>query len=105
MTRPRQSKTANSRSPASGLLACGHPAGQNNLIDGKCGTCRTAAELEDMARTSTGKIAEILKELAKHFRLGKIVYDRNGKSMLEWEKYFNKRKQANAALSGAKEKP
>jgi len=95
MTRPRQSKTANSRSPASGLLACGHPAGQNNLINGKCGTCLTASELEEMADRNNDAIAKPCRALAKIFREGEIVYDRNGKSLLEWEKYFNKRKQAN----------
>ena len=95
MTRPNQTTTANSRSPASGLLACGHPAGQNNLVNGKCGTCLSASELEEMADRNKDETSEILRSLAKIFREGKVVYDRNGRSLLEWEKYFNKKKQAN----------
>jgi len=81
---------------SSAVLACGHPAGQNNLIGGKCGTCLTATELEEMADRNDDAIAKACRALAKIFREGKVVYDRNGKSMLEWEKFFKTSKpQAN----------
>jgi hypothetical protein len=102
MTRTRQSTTANPRSRAAGLLACGHPAGQNNLVNGKCGTCLSASELEEMADRNKDETSEILRTLAKIFREGKIVYDRKGKSLLEWEKFFNKKKQANVQSSGTR---
>jgi hypothetical protein len=49
-----------------------------------------------MADRNKDETSEILRSLAKIFREGKVVYDRNGRSLLEWEKYFNKKKQANA---------
>ena len=48
-----------------------------------------------MADRNKDETSEILRTLAKIFREGKIVYDRKGKSLLEWEKFFNKKKQAN----------
>jgi hypothetical protein len=94
-SRAKNQPAAVSRVGSSALLACGHPSKPNNLVDGKCGTCLTASELEEIAKRNPGKIAEACNGLAKIFRDGNIVYDRKGKSLLEWEKFFNKKKQAN----------
>jgi len=53
--------------------------------------------------TGTPKLRRILRSLANQFRSGNVLYDTNGKSFLEWEKTL--RPQANAVLSGVKEKP
>lgn len=75
-------------------LACGHPGLPNNLKGGKCGTCWMVADLERMAKESSApKLRRILRALANQFRSGSMIYDTNGKSLLEWEKTL--RPQAN----------
>lgn len=88
--RRRTSKARTTPKPTSGvpiseLLECGHPGAPNNLVDGKCGTCNVMKQMETLAEAAHPKIKPLLLQLAAMFRKGDIVYDTDGKSLLEWE--------------------
>ena len=84
-------------SDISAVLDCGHPGAPENLIRGKCGTCKTVADWERMAKTSDQKIKALCLKMAEFFRKGNIVYDRTGKNLIELEKML--RQQSNAKLT------
>jgi hypothetical protein len=69
-------------------LSCGHPDSPNHLIDGKCGTCETAKSLEELSASVGGILRERTLNVAKLFRSGQVLFDRTGKTLIEWEKEF-----------------
>ncbi len=70
-------------------LECGHPGEASNLIDGECGTCKNAEECETLAaKTEHEDFRECLTALAKLWRDGSMIYDTNGKNLLQWEQDF-----------------
>lgn len=69
-------------------LRCGHPGAPQNLKDGKCGTCSFIAELEGMDALMP-KLRRKLRQIARQARRGKLVYDTNGKTLLEWERLIS----------------
>jgi hypothetical protein len=75
------------------MKKCNHPKESFNLINGECGTCRMAKEFENTAKEfPDDSVSKILLGLAGLFKSGKIIYDTRGKSLLEWDKHFNKPK-------------
>lgn len=69
-------------------LACGHPGKPENLIKGKCGTCAMIKDWQKVLK-DTGEhpaMKKAVRSLIASFRSGDMVYDRNGKTILEWEK-------------------
>lgn len=71
---------------SSAVLECGHPGAPNNLIRGSCGTCKIAADWEKAAKTADPDAKSLMLKLADLFRKGKVIYDTNGKNLLEWQK-------------------
>jgi hypothetical protein len=69
-------------------LSCGHPDSPNHLIDGKCGTCKKALEFEELASMDDGPWSKSLRAIAEMFRAGDILFDANGKTLMEWDKEF-----------------
>jgi hypothetical protein len=68
------------------LLECGHPGLPNNLIDGKCGTCQMASEWDELAKqTPDLDLKSLTMKIANCFRNGSMVYDKNGKTLMEIE--------------------
>lgn len=68
------------------LLECGHPGLPNNLKDGKCGTCQCAAEWDELAKeTKDVDLKALTLKIANCFRSGSMVYDTNGKTLMEIE--------------------
>lgn len=87
------------------LLECGHPGLPNNLIDGKCGTCLRANEWEELAKETKDKaLKEATLKIANCFRSGMIVYDKNGKSLLEIEAASRPHSNAQGEPHGTKTK-
>jgi len=88
--RTRRSRTTQERGSglaAATFLECGHPGLPNNLKDGKCGTCQCADEWDELAKeTRNPKLKKITLKISKMFREGKMIYDRDGQTILEWEK-------------------
>lgn len=45
-----------------------------------------AADWEQMAVTPDRKVRALCLQMAKRFRSGDVIYDTNGKTLIEWEK-------------------
>ena len=71
----------------------GHPLKKNNLKEGKCGTCDLIANFKDMERhlgKIDNKLSKTLLDIIVMLEGGHIVYDRNGKTLMEWENELKK---------------
>lgn len=68
-------------------MKCNHPKKPNNLIDGKCGTCITAKYWRSIKDKPLRPHA---LKIAKAFECGDMIYDTEGKSLLEIEKEIEK---------------
>lgn len=81
----------------------GHPGLPNNLKGGKCGTCWMVADLERTAKeSSTPKLRRTLRALANQFRSGNVIFDTNGKTLLEWGKTLRPQANESKLSHGAK---
>jgi hypothetical protein len=73
-------------------MKCTHPKQPENLVDGKCATCKQVKEMRAMARESKGELRKCLNSLVEFFVRGDFVVDaKNGKSLLELEKELRKK--------------
>lgn len=65
-------------------LECGHPGGPSNLVDGKCGTCACANKWDEVADlTESPVVKSAAKSIANSFRKGSMIFDTNGKTIIE----------------------
>lgn len=78
----RRLPTASAREP---LLACGHQACDNHLLDGKCGTCAMIAAWQGMAddENNSDELRGACRRVVDMFKDGHMYYCHDGATLFD----------------------